>query len=113
MIDPGTTANTKGAYAQLVASAAHDAKWAVLSLAHDAPVDFGYAWRVDIAVGAASSEVVVVPDLTFHSSSAGGLGCVRASFPLSVKAGERVAIRAQSSATNGSRVLTGILHIFG
>lgn len=109
-VDPGTTANTKGSWVDLTTSCPIHARWAVLNFTHDAPVDFAWSWRVDVGVG--STPQVVYPDLQINSS-ANGLALVRASFPLHVAAGQAIRIRAASNATNGSRVLTANMQLFG
>jgi hypothetical protein len=63
-VDPGAVANTKGAYAELSASLAAVAQVIVplFSLGGNA-APAAARWYVDIAIGAAASEVVLIPDL--------------------------------------------------
>lgn len=109
-IDPGTTANTKGSWVDLSTSCPINARWAILSFTHDTPVDFAWSWRIDIGVGATPQ--VVYPDLQINSGT-NGLWIVRAAFPLHIAAGQAVKMRAASNATNGSRLLTANMQLFG
>ncbi len=97
------TANTKGAWAEVVASAAADY--------------FGFLWsaqgngsgaltsaacQFDIGIGAAGSEQVLVPDLCFQIVNDENVLCTRrgsmeALIETPVKAGTRIAVRMQAS----------------
>lgn len=115
VVDPGGSANTKGSYVQMVASTGMNSKWAMLSVMHDAPTAFGWSWLVDIAVGASSSERIVIPNLWIPSlSMSSGLNVVRALLPLAIPSGTRIALRCQSDTnSSGSRQLLATLHTFG
>lgn len=114
-IDPGGTANTKGSYVQMAASTAFASKWAILSFTADSPSTLGWNWLIDVAVGASSSEQIVVPNLWVPSAGlAGGLCIARVFMPLAIPAGTRVAMRCQSDTnTTGSRQLLATIHLFG
>jgi hypothetical protein len=90
-VTTSATANTKGAYAQLTASLATAARggfvWSVSSTT--GVFDHGF----DLAIGAAGSETIVVPDLFFPSSAnvANDLW-----IPMQLPSGVRVAVRGQS-----------------
>jgi len=62
-IDPGGTANTKGAYSQITASTTAVAQWIAVLLIHGSTTATSARWMVDLATGAAASEVVLIPDL--------------------------------------------------
>jgi hypothetical protein len=88
------TANVKGSYAELVASTAHDAAWLIVHIAvnagsHDA--------LVDIAVGAAASEQVIIENIPIGIGSSSAKHPTIALFPIAVPAGTRIAARAQST----------------
>lgn len=106
LVDPGTPANTKAAYSEIVASTTYDIG-ALQVIFDDQAVASAAAqwWLVDIAVGAAGSEVVIIPNILFWSNSAAIL--VLASPPLfrvHIPAGTRLAARAQgTNNTSGTR----------
>ncbi len=94
-----TVINTKGAYTQLVGSTASDACFIIVDI-------FGWAatatsGSVDIAVGAAGSEQVIIADLVISNSflSQASHYC----FPVNIPAGTRLSARSQvnQTATNG------------
>lgn len=93
---PGA-ANTKGAYTQLVASAPFSVCGLVLSM----QVDTNTGYLVDIAVGGAGSEVVIVPNIPFGIFGTGGgdtHGILQHFIPVSIPKGTRIAARFQNAA---------------
>ncbi len=69
-VDPGGTANTFGTYTQMVASSAAVYQYlAVLSTTKGNSALTSARWCINVATGAAASEVVLIPDLRV---SAGG-----------------------------------------
>lgn len=91
-------ANNKAAgWSEIVASLAFDAKWCIVQVDH-ITADCGFL--VDIGVGAAASEAVVIADLPFYGNVVPHIRtyCI----PVDIAAGSRVAIRAQSSVTTRS-----------
>jgi hypothetical protein len=99
------TAHTKGAWTQIFASTTVDSGWVVLMPDDVAVSATNTATLVDIGVGAAGSERVVVADI-----NVGGWGH-GPSFqaPLFVPAGSRVAVRLQSAVV--SKVMNGRLSL--
>jgi hypothetical protein len=107
-VDPGATANTKGAYTQL--SGALTADLSGFNLAFDTQANYSGSqgiinWLVDLAIGGSGSEVVILPNLYLagHANSnatsaiyAPATGYV----PIQIQAGSRVSIRASSSTNN-------------
>lgn len=92
------TADTKSAYVELTASTAHDADGFFVHLTDTGSTTSGRV-RLDVAVGAASAELVIVPDLYY------GIGTRRPHAyhcPVPVPAGSRIAVRAASNSTNGN-----------
>lgn len=67
-IDPGATANTKGSYTQITSSSTAVAQWLQLLVTSGRSTYASIFWLVDVATGAASSEVVLIPDLFFTST---------------------------------------------
>lgn len=102
-IDPGGTVDTKGAYTELVASTAAVSQYAVLVIhgaANSAPA--GYQWAIDIATGAAASEVVLAPDLRNGTSTSGGKIARSFSFPTYIAASTRIAVRASCNGNDAT-----------
>lgn len=102
------SANTKGAWSQLVAALGHDVEGFMLRIdnGNDALTT---AFLLDLGVGAAGSEQVLVPDImAYFTAPTGGsiffiVGRTAAFFPVSIPKGTRVSMRCQAS--TGSRVL--------
>lgn len=65
-IDPGGTSNTKGSYVEFSSSTAADYNFIcpMVSLGGKNQTD-SFTWAMDIALGSAGSEVVLIPDLRF------------------------------------------------
>lgn len=104
-IDPGGVAHTKGAYSQL--SASITSRIRQLYLAFGEQDDLARAtsdWLLDIAVGAAASEEIFVPDIYLHLASqldTFGYGMM-GPFPVNIPKGSRLAARSQCSGIDAS-----------
>ena len=105
-VDAGTSANTKGAYAEVVASATRKIEGLVVAFGNgnDATRASG-EWLVDIAIGAAGSEQIIVPDLHISLSTAEAkiFPQTYPFLPIVIPAGTRIAARAQSTLTTTDR----------
>lgn len=114
-VDPGVTANTKGSWVELVAATTRTYRQVTLALLKTAALSSTLGWLVDIGVGAAGSEVVVVPDLMAGAYQFGNyITPAMATRPVNIPAGSRVAVRAQSTSTNATdRVFDAILYGVG
>ncbi|MGH8700059.1 MAG: hypothetical protein ACREVR_02630 [Burkholderiales bacterium] len=92
------SANTKGAWTQIIASTDHDARGIGISLV--TPDDSASPGRwdglIDIGIGAAASEQVIVPNLLLSAVYEGGNGKYFW-FPLFIPKGTRLAARMQCS----------------
>lgn len=91
-------ANVKGAYAQIVASTTRDHRYLIPSVqAADSSVTAA-RWFIDIAVGAAASEVIIFPDMFVNASGSEIISGATA-MPLlrPIPSGSRIAARIQSS----------------
>lgn len=103
-IDPGATANTKGAYAQLTAATSFDSQWLLLALGNGG--DFTRAsryWVMDIAVGPAGAEQIIIPDLMASVSGNNTHISPRSmAFPVHIPAGSRLAARAACDSTTAN-----------
>lgn len=109
----GTTANTKGAYSELVASTTYPIKMLALGIGNQANgTRTNASYLVDVAVGAAGSEVVVVPDLLLRAASQNDtmIPAFLGPFPVDIKAGTRLSVRAQCSITTAARLFDAILY---
>ena len=110
-IDAGGSANTKGAWTELTASSSAPTRWMMVQIQHS--TNGGLAadttYLLDIGIGAASSEVVLIPDLPVTIDSSGG-GVVFSnpwySLPVDIPAGTRISARCQCSVTTaGDRAI--------
>lgn len=115
-IDPGGSANTKGSYAQLTASSSAVAQ--VVSLLwtlnqNTAPQTF--SWMVDLATGAAASEVVLIPDVYMRQMSTATPGPTPNSrwFLTYIAASTRIAARASCSGTDATDRLLSMAMLAG
>lgn len=103
-IDSGGTINTKGSYTQIVAATTRDIKGLFWSL-DNGPDTVGssssQSFLYDIAVGAAASEQVILPNLRAGSTATGtGVSITPAligAVPLQIPAGTRLSCRCQST----------------
>lgn len=94
------SANTKGSYQQIVASAPINADGLILTVSCGS-ASSGYL--VDVAVGAGGSEQVIVPNFPFQDFRlASGLDCL-IFLPIKIYKGQRVAMRCQAG--TGSQTL--------
>jgi hypothetical protein len=118
-VDPGATPNTKGAYSQLSASTSAVIQW--LSIVPSTGGNTGpvsVRWYLDFATGAAASEVVLIPDMTFCCmiDPSAFIGIVR---PVSfnamtyIAASTRLAARSSSSSTDATDRLLDVEVITG
>jgi len=103
-LDPGTTANTKGSWVQLIASSDHDVNQIVMCVGNslNSGVSPSGTHLIDIGVGAAASEVVIVENV-FHSQDSAESGAHIIAFDVdTISAGSRIAARCQSTYTTES-----------
>jgi hypothetical protein len=96
-VDPGATINTKGAYSEIVASTSRAIR--VLNVAFGNQVNTARTncnWITDLAVGAAGSEQILIPDICSHADANADAVCPMASGPYfcNIPAGTRLAARS-------------------
>lgn len=97
------SANVKGSYTELIASTAHDAHGIVINLMRTSA---GGDYLVDIAIGGAGSEQIIVADLL--RSTLGATFSHQPIFvPIYIPAGSRISARIQS--TTGSATFSMIV----
>ena len=102
-VDPGATANTKGAYTELAASTTYDIKKLIVCIGTDRTSSISTTWLMDVSVGAAASEEVIVPDtLLLGDGSHDGVTPGFLEFDVSIPAGTRIALRGQCSSNSSS-----------
>lgn len=107
-VDPGGTVSTKGAYAQLTASCAQT-RCMLLNVGLDDVTNLYAEWKIDIAVGGAGSEQIVIPDIQggVRNTTTTQYGPLSYFIPLSISAGQRIAARCScSNNVNPGRMLT-------
>lgn len=104
----GASAHTKGAWGQAVASTASDVSLVALTITSNAVSATDTSALLDIGVGAAGSETVIVPDIA-SGALAGPLPFM---LPVAIPSGSRIAIRAQSIRTSPSFLEAGVT-LFG
>lgn len=104
LIDPGGSADTKGAYTQLTASTSAVGQYAVLVTNGSGNAAPSVAlWAMDLATGGAGSETVLVPDLRGAATTdPGKWGSPAFSFPTYIASGTRVALRASCNITDAT-----------
>lgn len=96
-------ANTKGSWTQLIASTAADSA-GILLMGFYPGVRFG----IDVGIGAAGSETVIVPNIFWGQP--GNRFPLQTYVPVSIKAGTRIAVRAQDS--SGGQTVPMLVAIF-
>ncbi len=101
-------ANTKGAWVELAAATARRYFWlnlAILDWNNESPK------LIDLGIGAAGSETVLMPNLFCQASATGGGSQQIVSLPVNIPAGSRLAARFQDSAA--SKTLEIVLYGLG
>lgn len=110
-VDPGGTAHTKGSYAQISASTDHLIRSIIINVdARDNTTPADSMFLVDIAVGSATSEQVIIGDLLVSQGNFQRqmLPNFIGPIPINIPAGTRLSARAQSEITDATDRLLGI-----
>ena len=97
-IDPGATADTKGAWVEISAGITRSAKFIILGTGAQGNYTRRVSnWFVDVGIGAAGSEQVLIPNLVFGTHTYQGilLPTNTAAIPVDIPAGTRLSVRAQ------------------
>ena len=105
VVTGGASANTKGAWTELIAAAAADAAWLYVVFGSGGSA---HKALLDVGLGAAGSEQVLVPDL-HYDCIAGGMHNETYALPVAIPAGSRVAVRVQSTVGSGAVRATALL----
>jgi hypothetical protein len=102
---PGA-ANVKGSYAQLISSTAraYSGIFFTVDCLFSAPARL---YLIDLAIGAAASEVIMIPNIYVNFKGADSGGCTCSGFiPMSIAAGTRIAARCQQDSTASAIQIT-------
>lgn len=102
----GAAAHAKGAWTELVASTPFAASSVVVTIYNMQVSGSATDGLIDIGIGAASSEVVVIPDLGAGFSSTDRFYAKRWTFPLAIPSGARIAARLQSLLLNDTALVS-------
>ncbi len=107
-VAPGSPSNTKGNYAQLIASSPRG-DWLAISIG-GATGFAGNNFLIDIAIGAAGFEIIILSNLLYvaqqyHPSPTYYL------FPLNIPSGVRLSARCQTASASGSNIYVSA-HVF-
>lgn len=95
LLGDGATTYAKGAWVEMTASTSTDIAW--INFVGQTHNSAGIAFAVDIGIGAAASEIVVVNNLCFSATTSAGQVFL---FPFMVAAGTRIAARMSSSSVS-------------
>lgn len=105
-VDPGGTGNTKGSYVQITGSTAWEHKGIIIGQNQDKNTGTSQAdWLVDVAIGGAGSEQIIIPDLWINQAQTGlaaSTPSVTPFIPYTIPAGSRIAIRAQCTISDAT-----------
>jgi hypothetical protein len=113
-IDPGGTANTKGAWSQITASTTRTIRELMTVFGNQRNTGRAlYHWLVDIGIGGAGSEVVIIPDIPFNCGANLTLYPVNSVlYPVAIPAGTRLSVRAMCSGNDATdRTFDAILYV--
>ncbi|MDZ5457003.1 hypothetical protein [Azohydromonas lata] len=115
VVDPGASANTKGAWVELTPATDSDASWLLLSvMPTGTAINANTAFYVDVAVGASGAEQIIVPDVPVYVAATVESSMARVLLPISIPAGSRLAVRMQCSATTTpGREREVVAHLIG
>jgi hypothetical protein len=107
---PASPTNTKGTWTQLIASTAFDSLLVIISFINSGASTTDTACLIDIGIGAAAAESVIIPDLMCGQIASGPQ---RRSyiFPLRIPSGSRVSARAASVRASGGA--TVLIELYG
>ncbi len=116
-VDPGAVINTKGAYSQITAATTNLIRQIVLGFGNQGnQTETGSNFMIDLAVGGAGSEVIVIPDFPMVKSSIAddfGMRLIPP-LPIHIPAGTRLAMRAQSSTADATdRLFDAVVYGIG
>ena len=109
--NPAGAANTKGTWVELIAATTFDSLLVVVTLANASAVATDTSTLIDIGIGAAAAETVIIPDLLAGQTTSSNLTPRSYIFPLRIPSGSRISARSQSVRTTGSN--TVLIQLWG
>ncbi len=113
VVDPGTTVDTKGSYSEIVASTGEDIRGFHIAFGdrHSTRAVSGFLF--DIAIGASSSEEIILPNYYFSTNTSETAAEWMSPFiPVHIPSGTRIAVRAQAETSSASQRLHDVV-IYG
>ena len=99
-LDSGASVNLKGSYVELVSSTGINCEWMYIQLKGDTSGSLQY--NVDIAIGAVSSEVVIIEDIVFFEKD--GRYSESIIVPIQISSGSRVSARSSDNSSSARQV---------
>ncbi len=114
--DPGATPNTDGTWTQIIASTAFSYKWMCVEINNrtDLITAADNNDLVDIGIGDAGSEQLLISDLWTHGNTLTDAKYVTYCFPCAVASGQRLSARHRCDVgTTGDRRLDVVIHGVG
>lgn len=114
-VDPGAVAHTKGSYAEVTSATTRAIKHLIIAfgLRNNLTIDANTSWMVDIAIGAAASEQVIIANLPLAAHATTDMVFPQYhALPCNIPAGARIAARAQSTNTDATDRLIDVI-IYG
>lgn len=116
-IDPGGVANTKGAWVALSTSTRILSRFLTLAIGNQLNgVRSSQSWLVDIGLGGAGSEQVVIPNLVLNCSTSPDIVVPQTynQIPFTIPIGSRLSVRAQSDGIDATdRLFDAALYLTG
>lgn len=106
-ITASASGNTKGSYTEITAATAFNAQGIIVCLGR---VDVIYNFLVDIAIGAAGSEVVIVSNIPARSASSCGID-LQYFLPIAIPSGTRISARCQCTSGGSITIQCSIIVI--
>jgi hypothetical protein len=95
---PGASLNSKGAYTELASSTPFEAAGLIITGSFSA--SGAVSILVDIAIGAAGSEQVIIPNMHVFRAGSANTAITPAFFPIAIPAGSRISARFQHNSNN-------------
>jgi hypothetical protein len=111
-VDPGGTANTKGAWVQIVSSTTNPIRQLIIGIPNQInTVRTSQSWHVDIGIGGAGSELILIPDLQLNASTTNDSVTpqIIGPIPVEIPEGTRIAVRAQSDGIDATDRLFDVI----
>lgn len=104
-IDPGGSAGTKGSYVQVpsATTTARRSRWMAIGIGNqNNAARVAANWLLDVAIGGAGSEVLILSDLHLHSEVSAISPAMIGPFPFAIPEGVQLSARASCSITDAT-----------